>query len=181
MLSKYILKDIAIALALTILLPVLVFQVSDLLYKVPKDFDEELSTSLDDTRQELDFHKTAEKFVTSAQQLEAHQQKTKELTVAIKQLEKKHNELRKQTQMPTKQALFILATIIGLIAIIAGFFIPITGLSTGFIGGGTISIFMAFMTSWDFINDYVRFGALILAIVLIITLGFYKRITLSAD
>ena len=68
---------------------------------------------------------------------------------------------------------FYIATVVGIIAIIAGLITPIPFLGMGFILGGVACLTHGYVIYWDKIHDLVKFISLLLALILLI-LSSYK-------
>jgi len=69
---------------------------------------------------------------------------------------------------------FIVATGIGIIALIAGFAIKVAGVSSGIMGGGILTIIYGTIRYWTGLPDYGRFIILGIALVILIWLGYKK-------
>jgi len=71
---------------------------------------------------------------------------------------------------------FIIATGIGIIALIAGIALKLVSVSAGFMGGGVLTIIYGTVRYWSDLPDYGRFIILGIALAILIWLG-YKRIS----
>jgi len=69
---------------------------------------------------------------------------------------------------------FIAATGLGIIAIIIGFALTVTGVSSGIMGGGILAIIYGTLRFWSDLPDYGRFIILGLTLGLLIWLGYKK-------
>lgn len=71
---------------------------------------------------------------------------------------------------------FIIATGIGIIALIVGFALGMAAVSAGLMGGGVLTILYGIVRYWTDLPDYGRFIILGIILVILIWLG-YRRIT----
>jgi hypothetical protein len=69
---------------------------------------------------------------------------------------------------------FIIATVIGIIALIAGIVLKITSVSSGLMGGGILLVIYGIMRYWSGLENYGRFTVMGIALVVLIWLGYKK-------
>ncbi len=69
---------------------------------------------------------------------------------------------------------FIIATIFGLIALIAGIVLKITSVSSGLMGGGILLIIYGIIRYWSGLENYGRFTIMGIAFGVLIWLGYKK-------
>jgi len=69
---------------------------------------------------------------------------------------------------------FIIATIFGLIALIAGIVLKITSISSGLMGGGILLIIYGIIRYWSGLENYGRFTVMGIALAILIWLGYKK-------
>lgn len=69
---------------------------------------------------------------------------------------------------------FIIATIFGLIALIAGIVLKITSVSSGLMGGGVLLIIYGIIRYWSGLENYGRFIVMGIALAVLIWLGYKK-------
>ncbi|MBW2976757.1 hypothetical protein KY347_04905 [Candidatus Woesearchaeota archaeon] len=69
---------------------------------------------------------------------------------------------------------FIIATIFGLIALITGFFLKVSSVSAGMMGGGILTVFYGIIRYWSGLQNYGRFTVLGIALAILIWLGYKK-------
>ena len=67
---------------------------------------------------------------------------------------------------------FIIATIIGIIALVAGIVLKITSVSSGLMGGGILTIIYGIIRYWSGLQNYGRFTVMAIALVVLIWLGY---------
>ena len=72
------------------------------------------------------------------------------------------------------KAIFIIANIIGLAAIIAGIILTVKSISAGLIGGGILTIFYGTIRYWGNLEDYARFIILGIVLGVLIWIGYKK-------
>jgi hypothetical protein len=69
---------------------------------------------------------------------------------------------------------FIIATIFGIIALVAGILLKITSVSSGLMGGGILTIVYGIIRYWSGLQNYGRFAVMAIALVILIWLGYKK-------
>lgn len=84
--------------------------------------------------------------------------------------EKEYRDVREKYN----RNVFIVATIIGLIALIAGFVLKVTSVSAGMMGGGILTIFYGVIRYWSGLQNYGRFTVLGITLAILVWLGYKK-------
>ena len=69
---------------------------------------------------------------------------------------------------------FIIATVIGIIALVAGIVLKITSVSSGLMGGGILLIIYGIIRYWSGLENYGRFTVMGIALTVLIWLGYKK-------
>ena len=69
---------------------------------------------------------------------------------------------------------FIIAVVIGIIALIAGIVLKITSVSSGLMGGGILLIIYGIIRYWSGLENYGRFAVMGIALAVLIWLGYKK-------
>ncbi|MFH0868163.1 MAG: hypothetical protein V1831_02535 [Candidatus Woesearchaeota archaeon] len=69
---------------------------------------------------------------------------------------------------------FIIATVVGIIALVAGIVLKITSISSGLMGGGILLIIYGIIRYWSGLQNYGRFTVMGIALVVLIWLGYKK-------
>ena len=70
--------------------------------------------------------------------------------------------------------MFWVAYPIGLVAIILGTFYPVQAVGAGLMFGGLGSLTAGCYSYWDNMSAWLRFGSLVLALIVVLTLGTWK-------
>jgi hypothetical protein len=70
--------------------------------------------------------------------------------------------------------MFWVAYPIGLVAVVAGILLGVQAVGGGLLYGGIASLVMGCFTYWDNMNDGLRFGALLLTLAVLITMGIWR-------
>ena len=69
---------------------------------------------------------------------------------------------------------FIIATVIGIIALIVGIILKLTSVSSGLMGGGILLIIYGLIRYWSGLQNYGRFIVMAIALAVLIWLGYKK-------
>ncbi|MCH8329133.1 MAG: hypothetical protein IIB81_01930 [Nanoarchaeota archaeon] len=69
---------------------------------------------------------------------------------------------------------FMIATVIGIIALVAGIVLKITSVSSGLMGGGILLIIYGIIRYWSGLENYGRFTVMGIALTVLIWLGYKK-------
>ena len=69
---------------------------------------------------------------------------------------------------------FIVATIIGIIALVVGIILKITSVSSGLMGGGILLIIYGIIRYWSGLENYGRFTVMGIALIVLIWSGYKK-------
>jgi len=71
--------------------------------------------------------------------------------------------------------LFVILSVIGIIAIIAGLYLhSYEGIGSGILGGGVLTATYGFIRSWQTLDEYFKIFLLFLILILLIYLGYKK-------
>lgn len=69
---------------------------------------------------------------------------------------------------------FVIAVILGLIAVVVGTYLNLTSVSAGIMGGGILTIIYGSLRYWADMNEYFRFSILAIALAVLIWIGYKK-------
>ncbi len=69
---------------------------------------------------------------------------------------------------------FVVLVVLGALAIIIGFFVSASAVSLGLTLGGVLSLIIASMRYWSYMQEYWRFGVLAVALIALCWLGVKK-------
>lgn len=100
----------------------------------------------------------------------ASPEKKKEVTAKNKNLNLQFKSAKKEFQ----QHLFFVAVPLGLLLIIIGVFISNNAIGAGLVFGGIFSVSNGYINYWSELPDSLRFASLIVAFLILITVGYKK-------
>ena len=88
--------------------------------------------------------------------------------------EQKIEDARKAHEKRFAKSLFIVATPVGLLAIILGSVIVVQAVGSGLIFGGIFTLMDGYLCYWSELSDVLRFISLLVAFVILIWIGYRK-------
>jgi hypothetical protein len=98
--------------------------------------------------------------------------------------EKKHQEdldtIDKATQ-PFFRAFILVATPLGIAAMLIGSYLKFRSVGTGLVLGGIISVTNAYSDYWNHLDDWLRYVSLILGLCLLIFIGYRQFIAARSN
>lgn len=94
----------------------------------------------------------------------------KKIDAEIHRQEKEQDAADKRNQ----QMEFYVAYPVGILAIIAGAFLAVTAVGAGLMFGGIFTLTTGSYFYWDKMGDILHFGAILIALVVIASLGIWK-------
>lgn len=77
-------------------------------------------------------------------------------------------------QKPHSRNSFIAIIILGLTAVIVGAYLKLTSVSAGIMGGGVLVMLYAAIRFWMDLDEYLRFGVLVVTLAVLIWIGYKK-------
>lgn len=176
------LKDVAVTIAFAILIPLTIFQLPHVVIKYQKNMYQKdpayksLKLDLAQLEQDLDYQKTTERFAKTKQEAEAEFQKRKELSLATKKTSQDLKALRQQLiekqEKPYTTVQFYLMLVLGLFALVAGFFINGAGLAAGTMLGGAITLLIGHLIGLNTISPFIQASVLLLSLALLFVLSY---------
>ena len=93
------------------------------------------------------------------------------------ELEKENSRLqeeRKAHQRRFQKNLFCVAAPAGIIAIVVGSFIGVQAIGTGLMFGGIFTLMEGYISYWSALPDWMRFLSLLIALIILIFIGYRK-------
>jgi hypothetical protein len=100
--------------------------------------------------------------------------------VAEKARQEKLDAIDKATQ-PFFRALILVATPLGIAAMLIGSYLKIHSVGTGLVLGGIISVTNAYSDYWSHLDDWIRYVSLILGLCLLIFIGYRQFIAARSN
>ena len=146
-----LLKKLALCFGITIMLPMVVYYGVDTITPAPKDAD----------YSNEDYYNLMQ-HGTDEQKKEAKAKRDK--------LQNEQTEKRRQFE----KRLFFVTVPIGIAAIILGAFLAWPAIGTGLLLGGLICVTSGYVTYWDELPSVYRFISLLLALAVLLFVGFAK-------
>lgn len=176
-------RELVLGLGIAILIPFITHYTTLIIHPEPvyKDqgrtyYDRDTDLTLDDSLAEQ-FRKIKEQRQRAQTPSAALDEAYDALLAQNKALEAKKEEARKLYEVERNdynRSYFFVALILGLIAIVAGVFIPLISLGVGFVLGGFISLIIGYVTYWGALHNIVKLVSLVGALALILAISFYK-------
>jgi len=80
----------------------------------------------------------------------------------------------RNAQNPYNRNVFIITTILGIIAIVVGVSLTLGSVSSGIMGGGVLTLLYGAIRYWGFAEEWLRFTILIIALLVLIWVGYKK-------
>jgi hypothetical protein len=80
--------------------------------------------------------------------------------------------LYKSEQMAYQKVYFYIATLIGLLALVIGMFLPLVSLGVGFIIGGLSCLTVGYIQYWGQLHNILKLASLIAALLLILVISY---------
>ncbi|MEO6907853.1 MAG: hypothetical protein ABI210_08175 [Abditibacteriaceae bacterium] len=149
-----IFKQFAVGIGIAVLLPLFVFYGASVI-SPPPDSSKLYSQSQDYQSKEAKAKSSTEK---------------KKISDTKSRLEKEYNAADRRHQ----QMVFYVAYPLGILAIIFGAFVAAPAVGAGLMFGGIFTLTTGCGVYWDKMSDALHFGALAIALLVIVSLGIWK-------
>ncbi len=93
---------------------------------------------------------------------------------ALNEKQKQCNEAYNEARKVYDGNVFIILVVLGVIAVLAGVFIQVQAVASGFLFGGILSVMIGTLRNWSHLADVWRFVILGLVLALLVWIGFKK-------
>ena len=103
-----------------------------------------------------------------------YQQASAEEKAKMTEERKQKDEEYRAKQKIFQQRLFFVAVPIGLTAIIVGSFLSVQAVGAGLIFGGIFTVIDGYCWYWTELQDWMRFVSLLIAFIILVTIGYKK-------
>lgn len=181
-----LLRSIVLGVAITILYPLMVYYVIQVVHPQPKYVYETSSDQLEQLRMQMRrLERSKETILALPGQKDLSVLKNIEselntldaqlvsIEQATEQKRKEQDALYQEQMQPYEKTFFMVSSIAGLLALLIGAFSGIPFLGFGFIMSGVFTLTMGYVSYWGRLHDILKFISLLGAIVLIIAISFY--------
>jgi hypothetical protein len=181
------LRDFAISVSLCVLIPLtLMYGISVFLPRpqfVSSEEYQRVETEYSVLREKRD-QMVYDRDMVAGKKLEEfkNQQKNQQLEELEKQLKDKDDErdaIKKPLNMQFEEAqkaharaILFISALLGILFLLSGLFFPVAAIGAGFLFGGTGCIVFGYMHHYHYLSEKVHFFALIIAICLVVSVGY---------
>jgi hypothetical protein len=149
-----LMRQLAIALGIAVLYPMLVYCGVSIFYPVP--------------RLETRIYASARIAPTTPEERKAREQEDQ----AAEQRHKQELDAVDKATRPFFRALILVATPLGILAILIGSYLRIPAVGTGLILGGMSTVAGGYSGYWDHLDDWIRFVSLLVGLCILVVVGY---------
>lgn len=181
-----LLRSVVLGIAITVLYPLMVYYVIQVIHPQPKYNYEMSSDQLEQLRMQMRrLERSKETILALPGQKDLSVLKNIETELntvdaqivsieqATEQKRKEHEAMYQEQMKPYERTFFIISSLAGLLALLIGAFARIPFLGFGFIMSGVFTLTMGYVSYWGRLHDILKFISLLGAILLIIAISFY--------
>lgn len=181
-----LLRSVVLGVAVTILYPLMIYYVIQVIHPQPQYTYEGSSDQLEPLKMQMRRLERSKETILALpgvkdfsvlKNIESELNTLDAQLVSIEQAseqKRKENEAAYQDLMkPYERTFFIVSSLAGLLALLLGAFTQIPFLGFGFIMSGVFTLTMGYVSYWGRLHDILKFISLLGAILLIIAISFY--------
>lgn len=172
--SGHLMRDIVLGFALALLLPPIFYWTAHVIHREPEFADFRCQyNSMTCPEMESHLYELGQRRERATLEREKEQLKGEidSMSAHLKETRQVRDKIVKEARVKAHTMHFYIAIVMGIAALLAGFFAPILPLEIGFVIGGILILALGYLLSWEVQNDLLKLISLVIAFFFIIAMS----------